>query len=405
MALTEVQAGVRYVVGPDPTALNSPTHNFKEGDVVTLAPERMGIPDSDGDVKMRTDDQNRYGHYIAIKHLTPEADVAPAATTPEREPGVLLVGDKVKLKVPQERTLPSSLRDYLDANGLTAETAVFTVSAIGDCVEFSEYDTHGGYYPTRFELVAPADATVAERLVEVASLADLRVDDVLQVNDSIPASAEIPAGTRLRVTSVGDDGVLAYATRLDNGVSRTVRDSQLRYVSKVVPTVTPEPTATSPAEQPAPAQPVQPVVGGRLRFTGTYVQGASVNIGDEVEITDVLDDGRIYTVTTHGTGRWLFRQSRGGFEILPRITQDHTADMTKIAAALLSEATTRGGRWPGVYDELVARLNPQLTVKLPERARAIIVDLGPDLGTVTVQASNEAEAKQKVLDALCPLAG
>lgn len=173
---------------------------------------------------------------------------------------------------------------------------------------------------------AEATAPAADQLVPVASISDLAVDDVLQVKDSIPSSAGIPAGTRFRVTRV----TAGYATVAEVGnagvITREVPYRQLRYVDKVVP-ATPD-TDTDPAD----------------------------------------------------------------------VTEEHAADLKKIADALLTEATSRGGRWPGVYDALVARLNPQLTVKLPERERPFQIDLGADLGFVTVTARSIDEAKAKLLD-------
>jgi hypothetical protein len=74
----------------------------------------------------------------------------------------LAAGDKVKLKDVQESAYrPQSLLNYLADNGLSEDTAVFTVSDIFDgpkdtMVDFAELDTRGGYYLRRFEL-APTD--------------------------------------------------------------------------------------------------------------------------------------------------------------------------------------------------------------------------------------------------------
>lgn len=72
------------------------------------------------------------------------------------------IGDKVKWKGAQRSSyVPATLQAYLDRNGLTLETAVFTVVDVFSgtretMVDFGELDTRGGYYAERFEVVPPA---------------------------------------------------------------------------------------------------------------------------------------------------------------------------------------------------------------------------------------------------------
>lgn len=367
----------------------------------------------------------------------------------------LRAGDRVVLKTHAEesRNVTFHMLEQGDVYEITGNFSgnMLNVRNVATSVQ------HDGIYAWRFKLAQPDRLSVGDR---VRSLVQL--------------GASTAPGDEGEITST-DTSTIPYLVRFP-GITRWMSHDQVELAER-----RPAPTA---------AEPAQPVVGGKVRFLSSNVQGASASVGDEFEILTVApasDDRTFITTQTNRGGHWGFYLPHDGLAVLPptpaeivvgsrvrvkvhnaarsnaaagdlgTVTSDrhldapdsypadhsrrfavqmdvrrndfgnvqqgvgplyvfglehielvvedakpeptdaHAADIATISRLLAAEAVRRN--WCSEYDGFIAAVNPHLNVKIVPREQDFTIDLG-NLGSYTVKAISEDEARKKIRDHL-----
>jgi hypothetical protein len=315
--------------------------------------------DSDGEIQLEYAEGDRtplrwtkveYIEWLGIS--APDSEEATNVTT-----STVREGDRVTLKTNAEEPRNATF-SMLTQGDIYEVTGAFSDSMVNvRNVETSVVNE--GVYAWRFKPAAPARLTVGSRVRVVANSLDNSGVSLGDIGEIVRDDAtQIPFQVRME----GDDRLWWFrSTDLESAAA-------------------------------TPAAPARPKVGDRVRSlirVSDYIQ-----IGDEGEVTHDDESSVPFRVRfDNREARWFEAGQIEPVNPAAAPTDAHAADIATISRMLAAEAKRRN--WCSEYDTFISAVNPHLTVKITPREQEFRVNVG-DLGTVTVLALTEEEAKAKV---------